>query len=154
MSRVGWVQLVKKCVSYNFDYKKKEIKNVDIERWQSLPRRINSNHVHPLTAPLSVIYTCATCISWRGAAARNNSVTGVWQTLPPSSSAPIPCLRPPLWSLSEELFPAQWHVDVYNGDGWWLALPHRGTDGLLPKRLSASLHQSPADSPPPHRTPE
>ncbi len=59
--------------------------------------------------------------------------------------------RPPSWSFSEELFSAQWHVDVYNGDGWWLALPHRGTDGLLPKRLSASLHQSPSDSahPPP-----
>lgn len=59
------------------------------------------------------------------------------------------CTPPLSWSFSEELFSAQWHVDVYNGDGWWLALPHRGTDGLLPKRLSASLHQSPSDSPPP-----
>ena len=91
-----------------------------------------------------LVYTCATCISWGGAGAGNNSITGVWQTLPPSSSAPIP---PPPWSFSEDLFPAQWHVDVYNGDGWWLALPHRGTDGLLPKRLSASLHQSLSDSP-------
>lgn len=61
-------------------------------------------------------------------------------------SPPTP--HPLLWSFSEELSPAQWHVDVYNGDGWWLAPPHRGTDGLLPKRLSASLHQSPSDSPP------
>lgn len=76
------------------------------------------------------------------------TVMGVWQPVPPVSSAPMP---PPPRSLSEELFPAHWHVDVYNGDGWWLALPHRGTDGLLPKRLSASLHQSRWQSPPtPH----
>lgn len=73
------------------------------------------------------------------------TVMGVWQPVPPVSSAPMP---PPPRSLSEELFPAHWHVDVYNGDGWWLALPHRGTDGLLPKRLSASLHQSRWQSPP------
>lgn len=74
------------------------------------------------------------------------TVMGVWQPVPPVSAAPMP---PPPRSLSEELFPAHWHVDVCNGDGWWLALPHRGTDGLLPKRLSASLHQSRWQSPPP-----
>ncbi|KAI4793880.1 hypothetical protein KUCAC02_032429, partial [Chaenocephalus aceratus] len=52
-----------------------------------------------------------------------------------------------------ELSPAQWHVDVCNGDGWWLALSHRGTDGLLPKRLSAILHQSLSDSLPPPSSP-
>lgn len=77
---------------------------------------------------------------------RNNSMTGVLTSCPSfllcTHATPTPR------SSSEELFPAQQHVDVYNGDGWWLALPRRATDGLLPKRLSASLHQSPSDSAP------
>lgn len=109
---------------------------------------MDSNHVRPLTAP----YFPAAGLHMRDMYKLRRSRSREQQHNRSLTDTPslLLCTHPRLpllWSFSEDLFPAQWHVDVYNGDGWWLALPHRGTDGLLPKRLSASLHQSLSDSP-------
>lgn len=116
------------------------------ESWDRHEVWIHIMSLHWLRFSPSVIYTSVTCISWGGAQQHNRTLTVTHSLHPALHPSLLPSKPPLLWSLSEELSPAQWHVDVYNGDGWWLALPHCGTDGLLPKCLPASLHQSPCDS--------
>lgn len=103
--------------------------NSDIEKWQraELPWRMHSNHVCSSSSVSDLQQRDMHKL--RRSTSREqqyNRTLTVARSLPPP---PLPR------SLSEELSPAQWHVDVYNGDGWRLALPHRGTDGLLPKCL-------------------
>ena len=92
-----------------------------------------------------LVYTCATCISWGGAGAGNNSITGVWQTLPPSSSAPIP---PPLGHSQRTCsLPSGMWMCIMEMDGGWLCHTVEQTDSSLNACLPASISLSPTAPP-------
>lgn len=83
----------------------------------------------------------ATCISWGGAEAGNNSITRVWQSLPPSSSAPI---MPPLHPSSGHSqrscpLPSGMWMCIMEMDGGWLCHTVEQTNSSLNACLPASI---------------
>lgn len=94
-----------------------------------------------------LVYTCATCISWGGAGAGNNSITGVWQTLPPSSSAPIPASPSSGHSQRTCSLPSGMWMCIMEMDGGWLCHTVEQTDSSLNACLPASISLSPTAPP-------